>query len=382
MHDKETVVAGRRQGLGYSERPRLARVGERAGNISGRHGQTAAGSNAAAIGWVVTTVSCGVVSQVCSRACGFAKEGRRPHIDCGRNSNAVAPFQTVHIISVHDEATVVVGRRQGLGHRQGDLRARTDNGKFVRVFVLVVVGDRHCRRVYVRGLRGKLDGKCRAAAGRHFRRWLGRHLEVGRPRTDDAHRHRDGQSGRARVGDGEGPIDRAGIRSDGAKIGAVGGRGKRAAVGNGLAIAQHFDFGEVGLYAVDISVLGRSFEAHPADILAPGVAAEFAGGWINGHATVGRIEVDPAHVGPPSVAGEIAIGGDVDTVDISVLGRSFEAHPADILAPGIPFQVIVEDRHAAVGGGNVDPAGVGAPGPFVRGVNVARGQGHAHGQQG
>ena len=46
-------------------------------------------------------------------------------------------------------------------------------------------------------------------------------------------------------------------------------------------------------------VRGRALEVDPANILAPGIAVEFAGGRVNGHATVGGGKIDPAHVGAP-----------------------------------------------------------------------------------
>ena len=96
----------------------------------------------------------------------------------------------------------------------------------------------------------------------------------------------------------------------------------------------------------------------------------------------GRIELDPAGGAAPGVAGKRAAGRVAVHAVVGSRGVGVspcpavrvraQADPAGVLGPGVALQVVGIDRDAvherAVRGGrrNVDPAGVGAPGPFLR----------------
>lgn len=126
---------------------------------------------------------------------------------------------------------------------------------------------------------------------------------------------------------------------------------------------------------------GAALEADPAHIFGPGVAVKFTRNGVDGHAAMSGVEVDPADVCAPGEAGQCAVSRPVD----AIVGRAAvgmgaggaiaraQPDPAHILGPGIPFQVVVIDGDGAVGGAEVDPAAVGAPGPFVDRVNAAAG---------
>ncbi len=99
---------------------------------------------------------------------------------------------------------------------------------------------------------------------------------------------------------------------------------------------------------------------NPAHILTPGIAIKFTRGRVNGYLAVCWIEVEPTGVGTPGVAGQLAVGSTVDPIVtggiIGVGVRSpasirTQPHPADVLGPGVAFQVVIIDRDpAAVAG--------------------------------
>lgn len=82
---------------------------------------------------------------------------------------------------------------------------------------------------------------------------------------------------------------------------------------------------------------------NPPDVLPPGVAVKAAGGRVYGHLTVSGIEVDPAYISAPGIAGQIAVAVIVHTVvgirgvAVSVrpaAGVAAQPDPADIFPPG------------------------------------------------
>ena len=268
-------------------------------------------------------------------------------------------------------------------------RTRAPHHEGVGVLIAVVVGD--IDRIGECAGRGRVEddgeGSSLAAAHSAGDRLSDREV-AGRAQADPA----QAQVGVARVADGEGVSEGRSAHDQSAEVAVVGDIWAGVAVGDGDALALHVDFGGGGNHISGNHIIGRAavLEVYPADILPPGVAVEGASGRVHGHPAVTGVEVDPTHVHAPGVARQVADAVVVDAVvgsrgvgmGAGAAGTGAQPHPADVLGPGIALQVVAEDSDAAVVGGEVDPAGIRAPGPFVGGVNVAGGQGCGDDQQG
>src|SRR5208282_5385558 len=126
---------------------------------------------------------------------------------------------------------------------------------------------------------------------------------------------------------------------------------------------------------------------NPAAVRAPDVAAQITGDQVDGRRAVG-FEINPADVGTPGVAAQIAerievhakVGGGIVLI-LDAVGRraAAEVDPADVGGINEAGADVLADDHAGRGlarpAGPVQPADVRAPGVFVERVDRRGGGG-------